>query len=318
MKKQKTEKVPFSGLALVLLEVLAISGIVVASLSSAQVAAGMTIFCVSLALAAKIVIDRYLSKTQLALNRFNADVKVAVGIIKRKAQWDLPLSGYEPDLRETMEDIKGLYDALEKSEDDRTEFLNMMNTVASNMEIDALFEALLPNLVKRLRSSWGAFYLANNTAGKLELRSSIGFSNNIYRDLDLAIGEGLIGAAAASRDITVYNDLPEDTMFVTKTFLGKISPKGVMLAPIINNDLLLGVLCLAGLYPYAQEQIDSVNLIKYYLGLALGNCISYERSKRLASELQFQNNLIQTLNDELENKVKDMYGDNDGGKISGV
>jgi two-component system chemotaxis sensor kinase CheA len=235
-------------------------------------------------------------------------VRLAVDIIHRKAPWDIAYSGYEPELRETRESIKRLYDMLEKNEADRAEFLGMMNTVASNMEIDALFESLLPNLIRHLKSNCGAFYLANNTAGKLELRSSVGFSNNIYREFDLTIGEGLVGMAATSKDVTLYNDLPGDSTFVTKTFLGQMSPRGIMMVPIINNDLLVGVLCLSSLYRYTQEQLDSVNLIKYYIGLAIGNCITYERSKRLTNELQFQNSLIQSLNDELETKVKHMSG----------
>jgi PAS domain S-box-containing protein len=47
-----------------------------------------------------------------------------------------------------------------------------------------------------------------------------------------------------------------------------------------------------------------VEMIKYYVGVAVANGMTYERTKRLSNELKFQNKLIQNLNEELEKKVE--------------
>ena len=206
---------------------------------------------------------------------------------------------------DVLSNLKTLSDKLIKKENDRQNVLNIVNTVTASMEIEKLFEELMPKLLDNMSSHWGAFYMLNNTTGKLELKSALGFSKNIYTEFDLTIGEGLIGMAALSREMAVLRDIPDDTVFLKKTFLGMVNPKSILLVPVINNDQLLGVLCLASIYDYGAEQLENVNTLQYYLGIALGNCMIFERTKRLTNELQFQNSLIQSLNEELESKMGD-------------
>ena len=73
---------------------------------------------------------------------------------------------------------------------------------------------------------------------------------------------------------------------------------------IINENNLIGIMVFASIYNYTDEQIEIINLTKHYVGIAVNNGIIFEKSKRLTNELQFQNKLIQELNDELEKKLK--------------
>jgi len=201
--------------------------------------------------------------------------------------------------------VAALRKSLWANEDNRAEILNLVNSVAANMELEALLEALMPKLIDASRSNWGAFYLANNATGKLEIKSSVGFSKNLYSDFDISLGEGFIGQAAQNRETRIITEIPDDTVFVTRTFLGRVKPKNLMVVPIVNQDQLMGVLALASLHDFTDEQLENVNLIKFYIGAAVGNGVIFERTKRLTNELQFQNRLIQDLNNELEVKMND-------------
>lgn len=201
--------------------------------------------------------------------------------------------------------IEELSKNIRAKEQIRSEIINMVNSVASNMELEKLLAALMPKLLEASLSNWGAFYLANHATNKLEVKSSIGFSKNLYNEFDINIGEGFIGQAALTREPKIIRDIPEDTVFITRTFLGKIKPKNIMVVPIVSQEQLIGVLTLASLYEYTGEQTEIVDMIKYYIGAAIENSVIYERSKRLANELQFQNKLIHDLNVELETKIRD-------------
>jgi len=183
------------------------------------------------------------------------------------------------------------------------EILNIVNSAASNLELEESLEALLPKLLETLNSNWAAFYLANNATNKLEIRANVGFSKNIYSEFDLTIGEGFVGMAALKRETVVIKDIPDDTVYITKNFLGSVKPKNLMMVPLINRDSLLGVLALGSIYEYTQNELELVDLLKYYVGATIENGIVYERSKRLTNELKFQNKLIQDLNNELETKI---------------
>ncbi|MDR1210278.1 MAG: PAS domain S-box protein [Clostridiales bacterium] len=301
----KNGNVPHMAIYIVPLEILAFAGIAVAGFHDVSVAVGITVVAAALAVIAALLYNVYIRSLRARTDEGLAAINHALDETRRRSPWTRDASGCPERFRPTLESVRALYDGLLKSDEDRQEFMDMLNAVTANMEVDSLFAALMPGLIRRLNSNWGAFYLANAATGKLELRSSIGFSKNIYTEFDITIGEGLVGAAATAKDITVLNSIPQDTIFVTRTFLGKIAPKSVMLVPVINNETLMGVLGLASVYDYTPEQVETVNLLKYYLGAAIGNCSVYERSKRITNELQFQNGLIQSLNEELEGKVRD-------------
>jgi PAS domain S-box-containing protein len=209
------------------------------------------------------------------------------------------------ELADVYESLDELYQSLKRRDQNRLEILNIVNSAASSIELEKLLESFMPKLVEILRSSWGCFYLANNATNKLEIKSSVGFGKNVYKEFDLTIGEGFIGMAALKREPVIVTDIPDDTVYMIKTFMGTIKPKNIMLVPIINQEQLMGVLALGSIYAYTNDDIELVNLIKYYIGAAIANSVVYERSKRLANELKFQNKLIQDLNNDLETKINE-------------
>ena len=207
----------------------------------------------------------------------------------------------DDDLIPFYEKLKTLSDALHIREENRREVLAIANSIAVNIELSLLLEDLLPKIVRATNSSCAAFYLANHATNKLEIKASIGFSKSIYSEFDLNIGEGIIGSI--TRDVRILTEIPDDSVYIFKTFLGKIKPKSMMVIPITNRDQLVGILALASIYDYVTDQNEIVELIRYYVGISVGNTLTYEQTKRLTNELKFQNTLIQNLNEDLERKV---------------
>ncbi len=201
--------------------------------------------------------------------------------------------------------INAVKESIKEKETNQEEIRNILNSVAVNMELDKLLNDLMPKLVELTKSNCGAFYLANAISEKLEIKYSIGFSKNIYSEFDLTLGEGFIGSAAVNKEVKILYDIPDDTIYVIRSFLGKIKPKSIMVIPIFSQDTILGTLVFASLYNYSPEQLKLVDIIKYYFGVAVSNGITYEKTKRLTNELKFQNRLIQNLNEDLEKKVQE-------------
>jgi len=139
----------------------------------------------------------------------------------------------------------------------------------------------------------------------LEIKQSFGFSKNIYSEFDINLGEGFIGEAALKNQTTVCVDIPDDSVFIIRTFLGKLKPRNMLITPIFYNDRMTGVIVFANIHEYTHEELEMVEMIKYYVGIAVANGMTYEKTKRLSNELIFQNKLIQNLNDELEKKIED-------------
>jgi PAS domain S-box-containing protein len=201
------------------------------------------------------------------------------------------------------EELDKLKAALKKKDLSRQEILNVVNSVAVNMDFDKVLEDLMPKLLEVTGSNCCAFYGLNSTTQKLEIKQSIGFSKNIYSEFDLTLGEGFIGTLAANGKTNICVDIPEDSVYLIRTFLGKLKPKNMLVAPIAYMEQMTGVMVFASIHEYSADELEMVELIKYYVGVAVANGLTYEKTKRLSNELKFQNKLIQNLNEELENKV---------------
>lgn len=217
----------------------------------------------------------------------------------------IPTENDEPKLTQLYVAIDELQKSLKQQNRTKDTTFKIINTLAVNIDLQKLLNELLPKVIEGTRSNWGAVYVFNSATGKLEIKTSLGFSKNIYKEFDITIGEGFIGKAVQSKKIQILEDIPDDTVYISRTFIGTIKPKCMMTVPIMSQGDLVATLVLASIYNYTDEQMDVVKMIRYYLGVAITNGLTYERTQRLTRELQFQNQLIQNLNDELEGKVQE-------------
>ncbi|GHU77459.1 hypothetical protein FACS1894188_11760 [Clostridia bacterium] len=239
--------------------------------------------------------------TRLRINKIIGYSIIAVRVLLDENEDLNNLVISDDDMVDFYTELKAVAEMLRERENNRKELLNIANSIAVNIDLSALLEDLLPKVIKATNSTCAAFYLANAATNKLEIKSSIGFSKNIYGDFDMNIGEGIMGSV--TNDVKIIKDIPEDSVYIIRTYLGKIKPKSMMIIPIIDADRLVGVLTLASIYNYEENQSEIIELIRYYIGISIGNAVAYEQTKRLTNELKFQNTLIQNLNEELEKKI---------------
>jgi hypothetical protein len=88
-----------------------------------------------------------------------------------------------------------------------------------------------------------------------------------------------------------------------RTFIGKLKPRSMMVVPVLSNDTPTGVLVCVSMYDYSQDDRDMIELIRYYVGVAVSNGANYERTQRLTGELQFQNKLIQDQHEQMKTRL---------------
>ena len=213
-------------------------------------------------------------------------------------------SHYPADNQAFYRALSQVKETLTKREQTRKEILDIAHFVALNLDFDKTLRDLMPRLANLTNSQCCAFYTVNNVS-RLTLRHSTGFSKNIYSEFDITIGEGFIGHLALQKDITVVYDVPDDILYVVRTFLGKIKPRNIMVVPIFHQEQLNSVMVSASIHSYTEEDVAAVEMIKYYLSVAVCNGINAEKNKRLTNELAFQNKLIQNQHEEMQNRLKD-------------
>ena len=211
---------------------------------------------------------------------------------------------YKRDIKEMANKLADLTNCLENKEKSYNDVIDIACYVALNLDFEKTLEELLPKLRTLTNSTCCAFYMVSNNS-KLTLKHSVGFSKNVYREFDLTLGEGFIGSLALEKGITIVYDVPEDTIYMVRTFLGMLKPRNLMVTPVSYDDQLAGVFVCASIGSYTDDHLDFIEKIRYFLGIAVGNGINDEKNKRLHNEMIFQNKLIQNQHEEMRRRLKD-------------
>ncbi|MCC2686348.1 MAG: multi-sensor hybrid histidine kinase, partial [Paenibacillaceae bacterium] len=144
------------------------------------------------------------------------------------------------------------------------------------------------------------FRAADYAAGEAGLRSG---------KATIALGEGLLGQCAAERKPIVLDQAPPDYIRI-ESGLGETSPQYVRIIPLVADEMVEGVLELAGLQPISeiQEQylMESASLLASRIN-RIRNVTRIEQllleSQAAAEELRSQQEELSRMNAELEEQT---------------
>jgi signal transduction histidine kinase/DNA-binding response OmpR family regulator/HPt (histidine-containing phosphotransfer) domain-containing protein len=125
------------------------------------------------------------------------------------------------------------------------------------------FAEFTTRLMSRISESipllYGAFYLADET--RTQLRCVGGFAlENLDEVRQFHLGEGLVGQAAIERRLLLVSPSEGDRIAVS-TGVGTLVPKSLLFAPVINQEVLVGVLSLATVSPLSQRQQELLDAL---------------------------------------------------------
>ena len=118
------------------------------------------------------------------------------------------------------------------------------------------FGGFTARLMTRISESiplvYGAFYLADKSRTRLARVG--GFSlEDLSEVREFAFGEGLVGQAAVERRLLSFSTTEGEAISI-QTATGTLTPKNLLFAPVINQEVLVGVLELATLSSLSKRQ----------------------------------------------------------------
>ncbi|AOW77834.1 hypothetical protein A3Q34_13850 [Colwellia sp. PAMC 20917] len=152
-------------------------------------------------------------------------------------------------------------------------------------------------VAERVGAQVGALFLLEDESFKLSGR----FAYRTHAGVPdiFALGEGLVGQAAAGRKAIVLNNVPDDYVLVGSS-LGQIVPKSVLAMPIFFDEKVESVIELASLAPLSELQREFLNSTALGIGIAIQTARSRERQKELLKETQRQSDELQQQQKELK------------------
>jgi signal transduction histidine kinase/DNA-binding response OmpR family regulator/CHASE3 domain sensor protein len=172
------------------------------------------------------------------------------------------------------------------------------NRMVGEKTVETLAAHIIEYLAEYTSSQVGALYLVG-ADHLLHLKGSFAFINTDERK-SIAIGNGMVGQCAASRQTMLLKDITPENITISYA-AGEIRPKNIVAVPILFEGHVKGVIELASLTPYTANELSYLDAIIHNVAIALNTAENRRRMQELLEETQAQSEELQVQHGELEN-----------------
>jgi len=175
--------------------------------------------------------------------------------------------------------------------------------------VDDLGDDVIRFIAGKIGAIQGVFY---DVAGeepaqmRIEIRASFAYNRKKYLKKTFRFAEGLVGQAAAEKDVILRTEIPDDYLSITSGILGEQKPKCILIVPLITNDEVYGLLEFAGMRKFDPSQVKFVQELSVILARTIFNIKVNERTRKLLSEAQQLSNELQEKQEVLRQNAEEM------------
>ncbi len=173
------------------------------------------------------------------------------------------------------------------------------DTMVAAKDVSDFSRELLKDIMEITDSQLGAFYLLSGDQQQFEHFTSIGGNSDLLQPFAAATMEGEIGRTLRSKQISHIENIPQDTVFQLKTFIGSATPTAMITLPILIRDEVMAIITLASFHSYSKEHLEIVNQASIGINTSFSNLWANENTRKLAEELQNKNVLLEAQAGEL-------------------
>jgi PAS domain-containing protein len=118
-----------------------------------------------------------------------------------------------------------------------------------------LSDVFIKEIVKYLEAIQGGLFLLNKEGDEeLHLVSSFAYNRKKYQQKTIRLGESLVGTCALERKTINLTDIPDEYIEITSG-MGDAPPNNLILFPIMHEEHLIGVMELASIKKFDENQI---------------------------------------------------------------
>ena len=172
-------------------------------------------------------------------------------------------------------------------------------------------ELIMSELTPTANAQYGAFYLAEPSGEETELVLIAGYGvrRSDAKSIRFAMGEGLVGQAAAERRTLLISDAPADYIKI-RSGLGEAAPVNIIVLPIMFEDSVLGAIELASFSRFTDVHLAFFSQLIETIGVTLNAISANTRTEALLAESQRLAQELQERSDELQRQQGELRHSN--------
>ncbi|MBF0165887.1 MAG: GAF domain-containing protein, partial [Magnetococcales bacterium] len=196
----------------------------------------------------------------------------------------------------------GVLQEMARRTDEETWIKSAVNDLSTHLQQRTDAESFAGQLVHRLtpllEGRHGACYLFDEERRVLALRGWYGLDEATLTRRTIPIGENLVGLCAQKRQVLTVTALPEGYLKIGSG-LGDAAPRGVLLAPLVFQDRILGVVEVASFLAFTPRHHALLESLLPVIAINLESLNRHLRALELLAESRRQQALLQQSEEEL-------------------
>lgn len=171
-------------------------------------------------------------------------------------------------------------DAITAQQERMENYNSLAKLLITTLNPRELLKSALEKVLELTNSDLGVVYLMSDCGERLKPFVAHGIDCEALADLSLR--DGAAGSAAAERRTVLLRDIPPECYIQTNLGFGRALPREVAAFPIAYKEKVLGVMLLATLGSYKEDELPLVEYLTSQIGITLDNALTHEKVERLS------------------------------------
>ena len=167
-----------------------------------------------------------------------------------------------------------------------------------------LAQAVINQICEYTKAQIGAVYLFES--GVLNLSASYAYQFRKHNNTIIKLGEGLVGQAGLEKKTIVFTEVPDEYIKINSG-LGSMSPKNILLLPMVLEGNLKGVIEIGKAQEFSSIDMQFLNMVAENLAIVFGAAQSRTKMKELLEETQRQAEELEAQQEELKQSNEELH-----------
>ncbi|MBF0299890.1 MAG: response regulator [Oligoflexia bacterium] len=213
-----------------------------------------------------------------------------------------------------IDDIRKFTIKLEEQNQKKSAESTLSNLLRGDNNLDNLCFQVISHIAKTVGAEVGTIYVSEEDSkdskdSKLRLLGSYSYTRRKNLLSSIELGQGLVGEAARGKQMIAISEVPENYIRIESS-LGNATPRSLLALPLIYKEKVCGVIELASLKTFSDENIDFLNLVSEKIAIAINVTQTNDHTLKLlkrtqeqSEELKAQQEELRVTNEELEERT---------------
>src|SRR5438477_9552995 len=173
-------------------------------------------------------------------------------------------------------------------------------------DLNTVTHRILSELAQVVNAQKGMFYILeqgeNATEQKLKLFAAYAYGEEVRREKEFTLGEGLVGQCALEKRRILLSSVPKN-YFKIGSGLGKASPANLIVLPVLFEKEIKAVIELASFDSFSETHLDFLSQLTESIGIVLNTIEANSRTEGLLEQSQSLTEELRRANEELQDKA---------------